>query len=178
MFPQHKSMYGVTMIEAICVVALIGILTAIALPSFQSVLASTHSTVVGNRVLADFARARSEAIMSGLPSVICPSSDGSTCSGTANWSNGWIVFVDRDGSDQRLADEPILSVVGSSDLGGLLVVTSVDRTKMRFLPDGKSGGTNLTMRVCDGAKLTRSVVINISGRSRLEIPANPNTPCN
>jgi len=170
-------MRGVTLIETMCVVALIGILTAITLPSFQGTLSRSHSTVIGNRLLADLSRARSEAIMTGLPSVICPSSDGSTCSGTDSWSNGWIVFVDRDGSDQRFADEPVLSVVGRSDLGGLLVVTSADRTKMRFLPDGKSGGTNSTMHVCDGAKLTRSVVTNISGRSRLVQPASANTPC-
>jgi type IV fimbrial biogenesis protein FimT len=176
-FARPYTMHGVTLIETMCVVALIGILTAATLPSLQGTLSRSHSTVVGNRLLADLARARSEAIMTGLPSVICPSNDGSTCSGTDSWSNGWIVFVDRDGSDKRLANEPILSVVGKSDLGGLLVITSVDRTKMRFLPDGKSGGTNETMHVCDGAKLTRSVVTNISGRSRLEQPANANTPC-
>jgi type IV fimbrial biogenesis protein FimT len=170
-------MHGVTLIETMCVVALIGVLTAVTLPSVQGTLSRSHATVIGNRLLADLSRARSEAIMTGLPSVVCPSSDGSTCSGTDSWSNGWIVFVDRDGSDQRFADEPVLSVVGRSELGGLQVISSVDRTKMRFLPDGKSGGTNATMHVCDGTRLTRSVVTNISGRSRLVQPATANMAC-
>ena len=65
--------------------------------------------MVGNRLLADMARARSEAVMSRYPSVVCPSTDGSTCSGASDWSNGWIVFTDRDGDDRRSAPEPLLS---------------------------------------------------------------------
>ena len=115
--------------------------------------------------------------MSKLPSVVCPSSDGSRCNSGTDWSSGWIVFVDRDGDDQRSAAEPLLSTVAGSELGGLRVATSVGRSKARFLPDGRSGGTNLSMRICDGPMLARSVIINVSGRGRVVKPAIADTAC-
>jgi len=174
---QPHCIRGVTLIEVVIVVAIIGIVTAAAMPSMRSTLSNSHSTTVGNRLLADLSLARSEAIMSRMPAVVCPSSDRSTCSDSDDWSSGWIVFIDSDGNDQRSASEPVLSAASGSDLGGLQVKSTVDRTKARFLPDGRSGGTNLSVRVCDGAKLTRSVVVNISGRSRLEMPATAQTAC-
>ncbi len=168
---------GVTLIETVCVLAVIGVVSAIGMPSLRGTLSNSHATVVGDRLLTDLARARSEAIMSRMPSVVCPSVDGSTCTKGTDWSNGWIVFVDRDGDDQRSAIEPVLSVVTANDLGGLQVTTSVGRTKARFLPDGRSGGTNLSMHVCDGQKLARSVIINVVGRSRIEKPDSADSAC-
>ena len=170
-------MGGFTLIEAITAAAVIAIVTAAGLPSMHGLLVSSRATTVGNRLLADMSRARSEAIMNRIPSVVCPSNDGSTCSQSSDWSHGWIVFVDRNGDDQRAASEQLLSVTSGSDLGGLKVTTSAGRDKARFLPDGKSGGTNQSMHVCDGPTLTRSVVINISGRTRIEQPTGTNAGC-
>jgi type IV fimbrial biogenesis protein FimT len=173
-----RQMRGFTLIETIATVAVIAILATIGMPSFKGTLASSHATIVGNRLLADMARARSEAIMTRFPSVVCPSSDGSTCSGKMDWSSGWIVFVEcNSNNDQRSAAEPVLSVASASDLGGLRVISSKDRTKARFLPDGGSGGTNISLHVCDGSKLVRDVVINMGGRARIESPGTSNAVC-
>jgi type IV fimbrial biogenesis protein FimT len=172
-----RHLLGITLIETIIVLAVVAIIAAIGLPSLQGTLSGTHATAVGNRLLTDMARARSEAIMSRYPTVICPSRDNSTCSGASDWSNGWIVFVDRDGNDQRSSSEQLLSVVSASDLGGLHVATTAGRTRMRYLPDGGSGGTNLSLSVCDGSRLARKVVVNVSGRVRIENPGTANIAC-
>jgi type IV fimbrial biogenesis protein FimT len=159
---------GMTLIELIAAVAVCAIIGALGLPSLRGLVSGTHATVVVNRLLADMSLARSEAIMRGRTGVVCPSTDGSTCSGNDDWSIGWIVFVDGDHDNQRSESEPLLSAVSTSDIGDLRVVSSVDRTKVRFLPDGRNGGTNLSIRVCDGPKVARQVIINVSGRARIE----------
>ena len=176
-YPCGRRASGFTLIELVIVLAVVAIITAVGLPSLQGTLSGTHATVIGNRLLTDLARARSEAIMSRYPTVICPSRNNSTCSGASDWSNGWIVFVDRDGDDQRSDSEQLLSVVSESDLVGLHVATTAGRTRMRYLPDGGSGGTNLSLSVCDGSRLARKVVINVSGRARIENPGTADIAC-
>lgn len=174
---QGRCVRGITLIETVTLLAVIGIVSAIGMPALRSTILSSRATTTSNRLLADLSRARSEAVMSRMPSVVCPSSDSSTCNNGTDWSSGWIVFVDRDGDDQRSAAEPMLSAVSGSDVGGLRVLTTVGRTKARFLPDGRSGGTNLSMRVCDGPKLARSVIVNVSGRGRIMKPDATDTAC-
>ncbi len=170
-------MRGITMIETLIVLAVVGIFTVIGMPTLRSTLSNTHTTTISNRLLADLSLARSEAIMRSGYGEVCPSSDGSTCNGGIDWSDGWIVFLDRDQDKQRSPSETVLSAVSSSDLGGFRVATSVGRTKARFRPDGRNGGTNLSLRLCDGAILKRRVVINISGRSRIDKPGPAETAC-
>ncbi len=165
---QRKRMRGVTLIETITVLAVMSIVTVAGAPSLRGTLANSRATTTSNRLLTDLSLARSAAIMSGVRSEVCPSNDGIQCSDSTDWSSGWIVFVDRNDDDKRSDSEPLLATVSGSELGGLHVLTSVGRTKARFLPDGRSGGTNLSMRVCDGPKLTRSVIVNITGRARVE----------
>jgi type IV fimbrial biogenesis protein FimT len=38
--------------------------------------------------------ARSEALRRATPVTICPSTDLQVCTGTTDWSKGWIVFTD------------------------------------------------------------------------------------
>jgi len=173
--PRHQR--GLSLIELVAAVAVFAIVTAVCLPTLHGAVSGTRATTVGNRLLADLALARTEAIMRHDPGVVCPSVDGRTCSGGTDWSSGWIVFVDTDGDNQRSDREPVLSTASSSDTGGLRVDTSVGRTKIRYLPDGRNGGTNLSVRVCEGPRLMRQVIVNISGRPRIERDDAPNAAC-
>ena len=47
-----------------------------------------------NGLIGDLQFARAESIKQGLNVSVCSSTDGATCSGTATWTNGWIVFTD------------------------------------------------------------------------------------
>jgi len=165
------------MMETMVVLAVASMLAAMALPSMRGTITRSYSTTISDRLLTDLSLARSQAVMSTFPSVMCPSTDRSTCTGHDDWSSGWIVFTELNHSDQRSASEPVISTVTSSDLGGLRVISSSGRTHVRFLPDGIGGGTNLTMHVCDGSKLTSRVVVNISGRARIESPDTGDTAC-
>ncbi len=177
---RRTQVRGVTLIETVIVLAVIGILTAVGLPSLHSTLSGSRATTVANRLLTDLSRARSEAIMRREVSVICPSQDGQACSIGADWSEGWLVFADANGDNRRSGAEPVLSVVGASDLGGMRVATTSGRSLVRFRSDGRNGGSNLTLNLCDGEKLARQVIVNVGGRSRIVKPdatSQPSASC-
>ncbi len=165
---NRAQMRGVTLIETLTVFSVIAIIGAIGLPSMHGALASSHATTVANRLLTDLSRARSEAVMRSHVAVVCPSADGSRCATGANWSAGWIVFADVNADNQRNAAEPLLSAMGPGDLNGLRVATTAGRSLVRFRSDGRNGGSNLTINLCDGDVLSRQVIVNVGGRGRVE----------
>lgn len=161
-------MRGVTLIETLTVISVIAIITAIGFPSMHAAIASSRATTVANRLLTDLSRARSEAVMRSGVAVVCPSADGSSCASGANWSDGWIVFADANADNQRNAAEAVLSAMGAGDLNGLRVATTSGRSLVRFRSDGRNGGSNLTINLCDGEVLSRQVIVNVGGRGRVE----------
>jgi len=60
--------------------------------------------------------------------------------------------------------------------GSVQARASVGRVRVRYQPDGRSGGNNLTIRVCVGALAGGEVIVNNVGRVRSKrSPAG--TPC-
>jgi type IV fimbrial biogenesis protein FimT len=108
---------GYTLFELVITMAIIAILAAIGIPSFQYVTASNRMSGEVNSLLGDMQYARNEAIKEGQWVTVCasalPSSPAPTCSGSAAWQTGWIVFSDPNNNQQVDANEPILRVQGA-----------------------------------------------------------------
>ena len=84
---------GFTLIELMIAVAVLAILLALALPSFQQSMRSNRVATSTNEMLASLALARSEAIRGTRGGGICASTAGTGCDGS-NWADGWMVWVD------------------------------------------------------------------------------------
>ena len=99
---------GMTLLELVVVMAVTGILLAIAVPSFVAMTQTNRVASEVNALSGDFQFARAEAIKEGLPVTICTSSNGSSCSTSVSWNGGWIVFSDVNGTQTVDAGDTVL----------------------------------------------------------------------
>jgi len=165
---------GFTLIELVVTVAVGAILTAIAIPAFQSFVMNDRDSAQVNSLAYSFNYARSEAVKQDLAGgvTVCPSNGGGLpCNGAA-WQQGWIVYyTDANGVNQILQTVPALSSNNSNTVtaGG----SANAAVGITFLSSGMATGlagpitpAPLQIRVCDqrGATYARDVEVNTAGR--------------
>jgi type IV fimbrial biogenesis protein FimT len=171
--PPLRGDLGFTLIELVVTMAVGAILTAIAIPAFQSFVMNDRDSAQVNSLAYSFNYARSEAVKQDLAGgvTVCPSPTGAPpCSGTA-WKQGWIVYyVDANGVNQLLQTVPAMSSSGGNTVtaGGSASAAG----GITFLSSGMATGiagkiaAPLQIRVCDqrGAAYARDVEVNTAGR--------------
>ncbi len=85
-----RSQLGISLIEVLVVLAIIAILTTLAIPVFKQ----DNKALLTSQLTTDLAMARIEAIRRNTAVTLCPSTDQETCTNTTDWQTGWIMFVD------------------------------------------------------------------------------------
>jgi len=162
------------MIEMLIVVAILGILTAVALPSFQNTMEAANTNRIVKVMLTTLNLARSEAIKRGLDVSLCASTDGADCNG-GTWTDGWLVFVDNnadaDGSGGSVDVGDELIRVFDTTGGAATATFTVNLMAYNNLGFSAIGGTE-TFLVCPTSSANandsnaRSIVVGPSGRGR------------
>ncbi len=102
---------GFTLIEVLIALVIIAILLTIALPSFDDTIVKSKVDAKANNLLRDFKFTRTEAIKRGISVTICPSLDAASCSGSTDYADGWLVFVDENENGSVDNGEELLRVV-------------------------------------------------------------------
>lgn len=147
------------------VLAIVAVLLGIALPSMGKLLGRDQLQVAQTDFISALGHARETAVVTGKRTLLCPSLDGSRCSGDTRWDNGWLLGHDADGNEQP--DHGAL-YVGPGYRGGVSIQSSAGRRFVRFNPDGSASGSNLTLVFCGsgGSATALSVVVSNAGRVR------------
>lgn len=159
---------GVTVLELLITLSVFGILLAIAVPSYTTLVTSTRIAAHHNALVGDLAFTRSEAVKRNRQVVICLSSDGANCGSGDRWDQGWIVFVDLDGDHEPDSDEPVLRRQGRLTDIELTYGAFGSERYIPYYPDGSTRHSNGTFSFCPKghAGAGRALILAKTGRVR------------
>ncbi len=169
-----KASLGYSMIEIMIVIAIIGIVLAIALPNGAQFITNSRMTSQANDIVGDVLLARSEAASRGVTVSICPSAAPNAaapaCSAAAaDWGTGRIIFSDSNSNGVIDAGETVLKVTqvtGNSTLSAPAVTNLVSIGFSAY--GGVSANTirgSVTFKLCPPSFPTgRQIAINVNGR--------------
>ncbi len=163
-----------SLIELLTGTIILSILAAIAIPPMAGLIERQRAISATNALVAHLSSARLSAITRNSPAVFCPSTNGTTCNADTDWSGGWLLFLDRDGNRRPDRPEDIVSTDNTPLSRHLKLTSSTGRKQVRYLPDGRSTGSNLTISICNRkGELLGTVVVNNAGRARSTHPSSP-----
>jgi type IV fimbrial biogenesis protein FimT len=186
MSKMQKYCKGVTLIELIVVLTIVGILTMMGAPSFNDAIRTTRLATSVNELVTSLSLARNEAIKRNRRVIVQRTG--------ANWENGWQVFVDIDGSDtfndngnatlcEPNIEDCLLQVHDA--LSGFYTLRFKGFTNdnlIRYTPSGTINNNNGTFYLCDNSdgnnipepNTAKLVIINTIGRPRTGLDDNNN----
>lgn len=163
-----------TLIELLVAIALVALITAIGIPSYQSITTSSRMASELNSLVGDLQYARAEAVKRGQNVTVCPSTNGTACATTSAWQGGWIVFPDPNNNQTVDTGETVLryqTAFSSAD-------TLVGKNNLQFitfngtgfsLPASGSADRQITLNDAANDTSRRScVIINSAGHLDVE----------
>lgn len=149
----RSKVVGVTLIEFMVVLTIMAVLLGIGVPSFRNIALNSKLSSYTNDFVASASQARSEAFKRNATVSLCASANGTSCSNSTRWEQGWIILF----GGNVVATHPAI------EQGFLMSGVS----KIDFDPTGL-GSTSTTLTLCRSSPLgnqERSILVSASGRT-------------
>ena len=131
-----RKVTGFTLVETMVVVALLGILAALAIPSMQNALDRYRASAVYDELRSTYVFARSEAIRTRSRVIVQRTADPA-CATVQEWQCGWSVYVDANGDGVQQVNplapavpEPALRTVDPLTGGTVLNTFKVNQSQV------------------------------------------------
>jgi len=175
-------MVGFTSIELVVTTAVLAVLTALALPSFTTIIDTWHVRQTVENLQSTLYYARSEAIRRGGKIVIQKvenNTNGCTTAEDKNdWDCGWFICEDSNGNGKCAATEPVLKIINSPQ--GVQVSRTGGADTIKFNRWGLVDGAWLGFSLVPSGKSTthpgaRCLCMSAAGRTRIIPPED--IPC-
>lgn len=144
---------GFTLIELLVTIAIVAILLAVGLPSFQGAMRSNRIATTNNELIGSMSLARGEAIKNKRSAGVCAANAaGNGCVASGSWSNGWLVWSNATAGvanlDYQAGTDTVLRYVQPRIGMEITVPTSSDtaplNTRLIFDARGRARGTTPT----------------------------------
>ena len=145
---------GFTLVELIVVVAIIGIMASIAVPSFSSSIASMRAKNAASSLYDGLVRARSEAVKRNVSVKLAPAD---------TWASGWQIYLSSDASK-------VLEKYGTT---GTVSITGPGTVEYKATGRVAAGSTEFNIEASMGSATShRCVSVSLSG-----LPTIKTTSC-
>lgn len=164
---QLKKQKGFSLVELVITLAIVGILLASGMPSFNKMMQNNKITTLHNELLSSLSLTRNVAINGGTFATLCKSNQAANdCDTSASWEDGWIVFPDRNNNGSVDAGETIIAV--NNDLPNLISI-SFSRNRVTYGSQGYANGFNGVFTFCDdrGDESKKGMVVSNNGHIRV-----------
>ncbi|PVZ72557.1 GspH/FimT family pseudopilin [Pelagibaculum spongiae] len=160
---RDKKQTGVTLVELMVTIAVLSILSAIAIPSFSSILDSSASEEQTRELVRLLNYARTEAVRRNEAVSVQPISATAT---SADWEKELVVFVndDRTGAGLYSNGQTILRQHAADRISDVSITTNNNNLIISFAPSGMLVNSQqaLVFKVC-GKEKHRQLNVSRSG---------------
>jgi len=167
-----KSQQGWTLIELAIATSVAAIMFGIAVPTFTGGLEAARAADARADLHESFMVAINQAVTVGARTVLCPGTRDLGCLDDPDWSGGWLVFIDANGSRELEGGERLLRAYPALP-GRVHLRTTKGRTRIVFQASGANHGSNVTFTLCDGRGPERAVTLVLAntGSFREGVPS-------
>lgn len=161
--------FGFTLLELVVSISIVLILLGMGIPAFRALTAKSLQASEINAFVHHFHLARSLSITNQTHHVLCPSSDGVSCTNSGEWGQGYILYEDSNPNRSRDQNEQLQAVHRPDQEMGIDIESSQYRRFVVYGVDGRPSGYNLTLTFCDPNSQIppKAVILNNLGRVRV-----------
>lgn len=146
---------GYTLIELVVTVTIVGILAAIAVPSFSSIMAQSRAKTAADALYVSLLKARSTAATMNIDVTMAPVTSGA-------WASGWQVSCLQSSTNNCQNNGSNLLIVNQEALSGVTI--SAAATSVVYLTSGRtSGAANFSITAGVGSSTVQMCVSADSG---------------
>lgn len=152
---------GFTLVELIITLAVLAILMAIGLPSFERAMSDTRLRAQAGDFATAVRTARLLAVQRARPTAMVPLN--------GDWSKGWEVFADGNRNGTRDAGETAVVRVGPEQITPNISFKS-DNKPFTFEPNGSRGASSTTaVKLCLAQSQTppQNVTVSVTGNTEI-----------
>lgn len=165
---------GFTLIEAVIVLAIIAIISGMAVPSMGRMIERNQASLAMNWIVSAVRFTRDSAVTYATLTTLCPSSTGTKCGG--KWHDGVLVFTDANADRIVNHEDAILLQLQYPYTDGTIKWRSFrNRQYLQINSLGYTNFQNGNFVYCASGQdpqFSRQVVINMQGRVRKSYDRN------
>lgn len=161
-----ERMHGQTLVELMVCLLIGGLLLTSAVPALTSTLQRGQQTQAVNQLIGALHYARSSAVMGRKTIALC--SGEAPCNPEQTWRSQLLIFDDVNKNGQLDNGETLLQQIFLLEGYSWYWSNFRNRTYMQFEADGTTRALNGTFTLCHADSPTMQIVINLTGRARIQ----------